>query len=139
MAIMFGDGTSTSADTLRKTIQVTAVDSTTPSDSNLASCFSQLTAVTSGDTTNAAYYKVDGNANLFKLKKKAWKLYAADGETVTTITKGDKYFLTFDFGVSGTVIDVSANAFPGTWTNVMSALVGNKIILNLSGELLEAA
>ena len=142
---MFGDGTTASADTLRKTIQVTAKSAEIPSDNNLAGCFSQLTPVTGGVTDCAAFYKVDGNSNVFKIKNGAWRIYTADGEVVTTGTNGtalvvdQKYFLSFDYGIKGTVIDVSANAFPGTWTNIMSALVGNKTILNLSGELLEAA
>lgn len=51
----------------------------------------------------------------------------------TTLLAGSKYFCTFDIQVKeGTdaVIEISANTFPGTWTNIMSALAGNKIMLN---------
>lgn len=48
-----------------------------------------------------------------------------------TLTENEKYFCTVDIPVNDSaVIEISANTFPGTWTNIMSALAGNKIMLN---------
>lgn len=62
-----------------------------------------------------------------------------DGTKGKIIAAGEKIFCSYDLAISGSVIEISANSFPGTWTNVMGPLTGSKIMLNQSSELLEAA
>lgn len=43
------------------------------------------------------------------------RFYGIDGVEVTTLEENTEYFCSYDIKVSGTVIDVSANSFPGTY------------------------
>ena len=43
------------------------------------------------------------------------KFYDANGKKVENLEKGVKYFCSFDLKVSGSVIEISANSFPGTY------------------------
>ena len=43
------------------------------------------------------------------------KFYDEKGEQATTLVVGNKYFCSFDLKVAGSVIEVSANTFPGTY------------------------
>ena len=43
------------------------------------------------------------------------KFYSADGAYKTTFTEGEKYFCSYDLSVTGSVIEISANSFPGTY------------------------
>lgn len=45
------------------------------------------------------------------------KFFTAQGEEITngSLTLNEKYFCTYDLAISGVVIDISANSFPGTY------------------------
>lgn len=43
------------------------------------------------------------------------KFYDASGAVVTELVVGEKYFCTFDLKVNGSVVEISANSFPGTY------------------------
>lgn len=62
-----------------------------------------------------------------------------DSAQLKALEKDKRYFCSYDLLIEGSVIEVSANSFPGTWSNIMSSLAGSKIKLNQSSELLEAA
>lgn len=112
MAIMFGNGTVQDVTTIRKTQTFTATDtSTKPSTFTLPG---GGTIAISGDT-----------------------VYDASGSAVTSFKAGEQYFQTFDVNISGSQITISANSFPGSWTNIMTSSAGLKP--KYSGELLEAA
>ena len=100
MAIMFGNGqvkTMGGESLIMKTEQFIAADAVAPNAEN------------SGWKNQ--YEGPDG-----KLYTKVNpKFYDAYGETVTTMTKGERYFCTFDLKAAGSVIEISANSFPGTY------------------------
>ncbi len=50
-----------------------------------------------------------------KYKKINPKFYDENGKSVSTLELGKKYFCSYDLKVSGGVIEVSANSFPGTY------------------------
>lgn len=96
MAIMFGNGTTTEETQLKKTLTWRATaDSTDPS----GAAPKQFVGPT-GTT-----YSVPDSA----------VTYDATGVTATAITKGQTYFTTFDMGITGSKIEISANSFPGTY------------------------
>jgi hypothetical protein len=41
--------------------------------------------------------------------------FDAEGKEATKLVKGDRYFCTFDLEAEGSVIEISANSFPGTY------------------------
>ena len=43
------------------------------------------------------------------------KFYTADNEKAEELVDGEKYFCTYDLKVEGSVIEISANSFPGTY------------------------
>lgn len=43
------------------------------------------------------------------------KYYDAEGNTVGEYEEGKRYFCTFDIAIEGSVIEISANSFPGTY------------------------
>lgn len=43
------------------------------------------------------------------------KYYDAEGNAVKAYEKGQRYFCTFDIAIEGSVIEISANSFPGTY------------------------
>ena len=43
------------------------------------------------------------------------KYYDAEGNAVSEYEKGKRYFCTFDIAIEGSVIEISANSFPGTY------------------------
>lgn len=88
MAIMFGDGSTGSARTIKKTLSKALVNS---------GKYEMAGKEYSIPTTGASYYK-----------------YNASG-TMTTGTSTDFDFVTFDLSIDGLEIDVSANSFPGTY------------------------
>lgn len=93
MAIMFGNGTVDSASTLKKTISWRA--STT-----------QTAVPTEWEGPQGKTYAVPTTGVV---------TYNAAGSSVTAFTEGEVYYSTFDMTVTGGVIDVSANSFPGTY------------------------
>ena len=88
MAIMFGDGNTGSAKTIKKTLSKALVNS---------GKYEMAGKEYSIPTTGASYYK-----------------YNSSG-TMTTGTSTDFDFVTFDLSIDGLEIDVSANSFPGTY------------------------
>lgn len=101
MAIMFGNGTVRDSSTIMKTIQFKAEDT---GDAEKAK------APTSWTAPDGKSYAISSP-----------RYYAADAEdnatltNVTTFTKGETYFVSFDISVAGKTIDISANSFPGTY------------------------
>lgn len=103
MAIMFGNGKVKpyAGDTafIMKTEQFVATDTTLPVEG------------TSSVGWKHQYEGPDG-----KLYAKVNpKFYDANGLPVTTLEAGTKFFCTFDIQVDGSVIEISANSFPGTY------------------------
>jgi hypothetical protein len=93
MAIMFGNGTVDDTSTLKKTISWRASATQTAVPSTWEGPQGKTFAVpTQGVVT-----------------------YNAAGTSVTTFTEGEVYYSTFDMGITGGTIDVSANSFPGTY------------------------
>ena len=113
MAIMFGNGTvkdienadtGDAADGLKlimKTEQFTADD-----DGSYAN--GTMTGVT---TWKSVYVGPDGK----EYTKLNPKFYSADGAYKTAFTEGEKYFCSYDLSVTGSVIEISADSFPGTY------------------------
>jgi hypothetical protein len=103
MAIMFGNGKVKpySGDTayIMKTETFVATDTALPVEG------------TAGSGWTPRFTGPDGRT----YKKINPKFYDATGKNVTELVKGDKFFCTFDIKVNGSVIEISANSFPGTY------------------------
>ena len=104
MAIMFGNGTVQPYKGDGAAIMKTEVF-TAQSTGNTAATAGWVSKYTAPD--GKQYAKINP------------KYYAANttgtGAEVTTFTKGEKYFCSYDLLVDGAVIDVSASSFPGTY------------------------
>ena len=113
MSIMFGNGTVkdvanatesglTDKKLIMKTESYTAKSVTKPTQ-----------GVTSIEGWEPYFISPDGKRYL-KLNP---KFFTAQGEEVTSVslTLNEKYFCTYDLAISGVVIDISANSFPGTY------------------------
>jgi hypothetical protein len=89
MAIMFGNGTVAEAASVKKTLQ-----------------FRGNNKPTSWTGPNGKEYAITDAA-----------CYNAAGEVVEdgAFVEGESYFCTFDVAVAGSVIEISANSFPGTY------------------------
>lgn len=103
MAIMFGNGTvknySGKNAFIMKTEIFTATDTTLP---------------TEGTDKSGWKYQYEGpNGKLYK--KNNPKFYDENNKVVTQLTIGEKYFCSYDLEVKGSVIEISANSFPGTY------------------------
>ena len=169
MAIMFGNGTvkpytgsSTAPKYIRKTETFTL--NALPADTTWTSIVpdnGKVVTPFNGGGWTGTYTAPDGHQYI----KQNPKFYTADGHPITAVAiaspvegtyywpmtgvtgegdgvvvaVGEKVFCTYDLNIDGSVIEISANSFPGTWTNVMGPLTGSKIMLNQSSELLEAA
>ena len=109
MAIMFGNGSVdeyTGKDALiMKSEQFIATDTTLPTE--VAEV--KDAKVVSG--WNQAYAGPDGKM----YKKINPKFYDAKGLEVKELVKDQKFFCSFDLKVDGSVIEISANSFPGTY------------------------
>ena len=68
-------------------------------------------AIAEGNGWSATYEAPDGN----RYTKENPKYYDANGNAVTKLEKDTKYFCTFDLKAEGSVIEISANSFPGTY------------------------
>lgn len=103
MAIMFGNGKVKpyTGDTafIMKTETFVATATTLPVEGTTSAGW------------QARYTGPDGRT----YKKVNPKFYDATGANVTELTVGEKYFCTFDIKVNGSVIEISANSFPGTY------------------------
>lgn len=113
MSIMFGNGTVkdvanatetglTDKKLIMKTETFTAKSTTIPQQ-----------GATSIEGWDAYFISPDGKKYL-KLNP---KIFTVEGVEVTsgTLTLDEKYFCTYDLAISGVVIDISANSFPGTY------------------------
>ncbi len=114
MAIMFGNGTV-------KDIEVAGSTAGNLSTKKLIMKTEQFTAqgdgsYSSGTMTAAVGWKdkyvgPDGK----EYTKNNPKFYAADGEVKTAFVKDEKYFCSYDLSITGSVIEISADSFPGTY------------------------
>lgn len=103
MAIMFGNGRvkpykGTKA-FIMKTEQFLASNTTLPTEGTDASGWS------------AKYEAPDGKLH----KKINPKFYDAEGNKVDALVAGERFFCSYDLNVEGSVIEISANSFPGTY------------------------
>lgn len=111
LAIMFGDANGAS--------DYTYTDSNEVSTPGLIMKTERFTATTAGTPTEgtdlgnwkAKFQGPDGKLYL----KFNPRFYGIDGKEVNALEVGTEYFCSYDIKVSGTVIDVSANSFPGTY------------------------
>ena len=63
---------------------------------------------------NPKYYTADGK--VLAVKNQEGKIVIdTTGTNAATLVDKEKYFCTFDIAIAGSVIDVSANSFPGTY------------------------
>lgn len=111
MAIMFGNGSvlnyAGGADNyIMKTETFVATNTTLPTEAT------SLTDATNVSGWEQAYTAPDNHRYL----KVNPKFYEADGKNVAdALVSGTKYFCTYDLAVTGSVIEISANSFPGTY------------------------
>lgn len=111
LAIMFGDANGAS--------DYTYTDGDEVSTPGLIMKTERFTATTAGTPTEgtdlgnwkAKFQGPDGKLYL----KFNPRFYGIDGKEVDALVVGTEYFCSYDIKVSGTVIDVSANSFPGTY------------------------
>ena len=111
MAIMFGNGSVLNYNTpdssyIMKTETFTATAVTKPTE-----------ATSVGEATNVSgweqAYTAPDNHRYLKVNP---KFYDESGKNITdALTVGTKYFCTYDLEVAGSVIEISANSFPGTY------------------------
>ena len=87
MAIMFGNGTVAEASSVKKTVQ-----------------FRGNNKPNSWTAPNGKEYTISDA-----------KCYDGAGKEATEFVEGEVYFCTFDVAVAGSVIEISANSFPGTY------------------------
>lgn len=103
MAIMFGNGRTKaySGDSayIMKTEQFVATGTELPKEG------------TDGSGWKAKYESPDGK--LYTKHKP--KFYDEDGKNVAALVTGDTFFCSYDLLVDGSVIEISANSFPGTY------------------------
>lgn len=112
MAIMFGDGNT-------KVLPEYNVSTTTEADNKqLLMKTEEFVATASVATANASTAGWNENyiVNGYKYKKYNPKYFDADGVAVTTFSKDERYFCTYDLATTAArVIEISANSFPGTY------------------------
>lgn len=100
MAIMFGNGTTKEYNNfIMKTEEFTATGTELP---------------VAGANASGWKYQYEGPDGKLYYKFNP-KFYDAKGEKVAALVAGQKYFCSYDVVASGSVIDVSANSFPGTY------------------------
>ena len=103
MAIMFGNGTVKNykgeSAYIMKTEQFVAAGTEMP---------------TEGKTVSGWNHQFEGPDGKLYAKKNP-KFYDAEGKTVTTLVANERYFCSYDLLAEGSVIEVSANSFPGTY------------------------
>lgn len=109
MAIMFGNGTVRPYNGehafIMKTEVFTATATTLPEE-----------AADNNDTVTSGWHSRFTGPDGRTYKKINPKFYDENGEHVTALEVGKKYFCSFDIKVDGSVIEISANSFPGTLT-----------------------
>lgn len=105
LAIMFGNGTVTKYEStanttafLMKTERFVATSAATVASATVAGWNSKFTG-----PNGSVYTKYDA------------KFYDENGSSVASLTSGQTYFCTYDLKISGSVIEISGNTFPGTY------------------------
>jgi len=105
LAIMFGNGTTTKYEStanttafLMKTEKFVATAGATVASATAAGWNSKFTG-----PNGSVYTKYDA------------KFYDENGSSVASLTSGKTYFCTYDLKISGSVIEISGNTFPGTY------------------------
>lgn len=124
MAIMFGngrvkpyskaDGTHTENSYIMKTEQFVATSTKVPTATEGSTENNEKGTVAWGNSSSGwsnSYTAPDGRA-YYKINPKFFK---ATGELATEFETGSKYFCTYDLLVNGSIIEISANSFPGTY------------------------
>lgn len=110
LAIMFGNGTVGKLKTATTDAAGAAIMKTELFTYTAADASTKPTG--NNDGWNAIYTAPDGK----QYTKINPKFYDADGvKEATAFKKGEKYFCSYDLLIDGSVIEVSANSFPGTY------------------------
>ena len=120
MAIMFGNGTVTEyageAAYIMKTEKFVATDVSLPTEIKTTQSGGSGEQVGTGNYSDASGWSGKYTAPDGKLyNKKNPRFFDAKGAVVTSFTKGETYFCSFDVLVDGAIIDIGASTFPGTY------------------------
>lgn len=110
LAIMFGNGTVATFGTESTTADTTGLIMRTERFIATGNASATLAAATSAGWSSQ-YVGPDGKA----YPKINPKFYNAEGASVTTLVKDTSYFCSYDLSAFGSVIEISANSFPGTY------------------------
>ena len=105
LAIMFGNGTVTKYES----------DANTTAFLMKTEKFVATAAASVASATSAGWVSKYVGPNGSTYTKYDAKFYDENGSSVTSFTSGVTYFCTFDLKVTGSVIEVSGNTFPGTY------------------------
>lgn len=115
MAIMFGNGkVKNYANNIMRTEQFTATKAGQVSTLVTIAQETGIATVTQDFGWSAKYEAPDGKT-YNKLAPKFYSDSEIDGAEVENFELGKTYFCTYDLKVSGAVIEISANSFPGTY------------------------
>ncbi len=115
MAIMFGNGkVKNYANNIMRTEQFTATKAGQVSTLVTIAQETGIATVTQDFGWSAKYEAPDGKT-YNKLAPKFYSDSEIDGAEVESFELGKTYFCTYDLKVSGAVIEISANSFPGTY------------------------
>ena len=115
MAIMFGNGkVKNYANNIMRTEQFTATKAGQVSTLVTIAQETSIATVTQDFGWSAKYEAPDGKT-YNKLAPKFYSDSEIDGAEVKSFELGKTYFCTYDLKVSGAVIEISANSFPGTY------------------------
>ena len=115
MAIMFGNGkVKNYANNIMRTEQFTATKTGQVSTLVTIAQETGIATVTQDFGWSAKYEAPDGKT-YNKLAPKFYSDSQIDGAEVKSCELGKTYFCTYDLEVSGAVIEISANSFPGTY------------------------
>lgn len=117
LAIMFGDanGASDYTYTTGDEVSTPGDEVSTPGLIMKTERFTATKKGTPGEDTDLGWKdKFQGPDGKLYSKLNS-RFYGIDGVEVKTLEKNTEYFCSYDIKVSGTVIDVSANSFPGTY------------------------
>ncbi len=115
MAIMFGNGRVKNYNNkIMRTEQFTATVDGNVSELVTTAEVTEIATVSEDFGWSAKYEAPDGKT-YNKLAPKFYSDSEIDGTQVKTLVAGKTYFCTYDLKVSGAVVEISANSFPGTY------------------------
>lgn len=115
MAIMFGNGrVKNYNNNIMRTEQFTATVGGKVSELVTTAEVTEIATVSKDFGWSAKYEAPDGKT-YNKLAPKFYSDSEIDGTQVETLVEGKTYFCTYDLKVSGAVVEISANSFPGTY------------------------